>query len=132
MTFEVAVVDKGSHTRVTVSGHPSIGQLLSLVHVLGLESAEWERDAVLVDLRGVLTEFSRGEQARIGEEAAASLGHISRIASLVRPEKVTRVSERAAQRSGTNVCVFDNEGEALAWLLGEVRVGAGAQSNSSG
>lgn len=119
MEFDVAVKDQAFYMRVTVTGAPTLGQLLSLVHVLGLESGEWLHDCVLVDLRGVATEFSRPEQARIGEEAACSLGHVRRVASLVPPERITRVSERVAQRSGANVCVFDAEGEALAWLRGD-------------
>jgi hypothetical protein len=40
------------------------------------------------------------------------------------------VSERAAQRSGANVCVFDDDAQALAWLAGApVSIGTGrAQS----
>lgn len=116
--------------RVTVTGRPSLDQLLALVHVLGLESGDWPHQDVLVDLRGVRTEFTRGEQARLGEAAASSLGHMARVASVVPPERITRVSEKVAQRSGANVCVFDDEAEALAWLRGEpVSIGAGrAQS----
>jgi hypothetical protein len=31
-------------------------------------------------------------------------------------ERITRISEKAARRNGTNVCVFDDEAAALAWL----------------
>jgi hypothetical protein len=41
---------------------------------------------------------------------------MGKIASLVPPERVTRMSEKAARRSGTNVRVFDDEGAAVAWL----------------
>jgi hypothetical protein len=119
MSFDLAVVDEGSYTRVTITGRPSLDEMLTLVHVLGLESGRWRPDCVLVDLRGVATEFSRAQQARIGEAAASSLGHLRRIASLVPPERVTRVSERTAQRSGANVLVFDAQAQALAWLRGE-------------
>ncbi|QJW84726.1 STAS/SEC14 domain-containing protein [Ramlibacter terrae] len=130
MSFDVAVADQKTWMRVTVTGQPTLDQLLALVHVLGPESGDWPRDSVLVDLREVATQFTRGEQARIGEAAACSLAHMARIASVVPPERVTRVSERVAQRSGANVCVFDDEAEAVAWLNGEpVSVGAGrAQS----
>ena len=117
MGFDVAIDREAHHTRVTITGVPSIGQLLSLIHLVGVESEGWESDRVLVDLRGVGTLFSEQEQARIGEEAAASLNHMSRIASVVPRERVTRISERAARRDGTNVCVFDDERAALGWLL---------------
>jgi hypothetical protein len=116
MTFDLAIDKTAHYIRVTVTGQPAFGQLLSLIHLLGVESETWEEDRVLVDLRGVQTPFSRLEQFRIGEEAAASLSHMNRIASLVPAERVTRVSEKAAQRNGTNVRVFDDEQAAIAWL----------------
>jgi hypothetical protein len=116
MSFDVAIDDKAHVMRVTVTGQPSLEELLSLIHLLGVESETWQEHRVLVDLRGVATPFSRPEQFRIGEEAAASLSHMERIASLVPPERVTRVSEKAARRNGTNVRVFDDEAAALAWL----------------
>ena len=117
MSFDLAISREPQHIRVVVTGEPSIGQLLSLIHLLGVESETWEQDRVLVDLREVTTEFTRMEQFRIGEEAAASLSHMDRIASVVPAEKITRVSEKAARRNGVNVCVFDDEQAALAWLL---------------
>lgn len=114
--FDLAIEQNTRFARVNVTGHPTIGQLLSLIHLLGVESETWEADRVLVDLRGVDTPFSRHEQFRIGEEAAASLSHMEKIASLVPAERVTRVSEKAARRNGANVSVFDDEAEALAWL----------------
>jgi uncharacterized membrane protein len=42
---------------------------------------------------------------------------MDRIASLVPAGRITRVSEKAARRNGVNVCVFDDEQAALAWLL---------------
>jgi chromosome condensin MukBEF MukE localization factor len=117
MDFDVAIDATAHFVRVTVSGAPDIGEVLSMIHLLGVESETWEDHRLLVDLRGVRTPFSRLEQFRIGEEAAASLSHMDRIASLVPPERVTRVSEKAAQRNGTNVRVFDDEREAVGWLV---------------
>jgi len=116
MSFDLAIDRTAQFIRVTVTGRPSLGQLLSLIHLLGVESEDWQDDMVLVDLRGVLTPFDHAEQFRIGEEAALSLSHIDRIASVVPPDRVTRVSEKAAQRNGTNVRVFDDEEQAIAWL----------------
>lgn len=117
MDFDLAIDRQDHYIRVTVSGEPTFGQMLSLIHLLGVESETWEGAAVLVDLRGVQTPFDRMEQFRIGEEAAASLSHMDRIASLVPPERVTRVSEKAARRNGTNVRVFDDEQAAVEWLM---------------
>ena len=116
MDFDLSIDGAARFMRVTVNGAPTLGQLLSMIHLLGVESETWQQDRVLVDLRGVVTPFDRMEQFRIGEEAAASLSHMDRIASLVPPERVTRVSEKAARRNGTNVRVFDREQEAIGWL----------------
>jgi hypothetical protein len=116
MNFDVAIDNRAHYMRVTVTGRPEIDELLSMIHLLGVESETWPEHRVLVDLRGVATPFSRLDQFRIGEEAAASLCHMDKIASVVPPERITRVSERAAQRNGTNVRVFEQEGEAEAWL----------------
>jgi hypothetical protein len=116
MSFDVAI-DRGRiFVRVTVSGELEIGELLSMIHLLGVESETWSDDRVLVDLRAVATPFTRYEQFRIGEETAASLSHMEKIASLVPTERITRVSEKTARRMGANVCVFDDEGAAMAWL----------------
>jgi hypothetical protein len=116
MSFDLAIDNTTRFVRVTVSGSPSIDEVLSMIHLLGVESETWEEDRVMVDLRGVATPFTRIEQFRIGEEAAASLSHMDKIASVVPAERVTRVSEKAARRNGTNVRVFDEETAAIEWL----------------
>lgn len=118
MSFDVAIDREAHHVRVTITGSPAIEELLSLIHLLGVESEAWEEDRALVDLRGIDTAFTQLEQFRIGEEAAASLSHMVKIASVVPPERITRISERAAKRNGTNVCVFSDEKVAMAWLDG--------------
>jgi hypothetical protein len=116
--FDLSIVMEADHVRVTVAGQPSIDQMLSLIHLLGVDSGGWEHDVLAVDLRQVQTPFSTQEQFQLGQQAAASLAHMRRVASIVPPERVTRVSERAAQRDGTNVRVFSDESEAMAWLRG--------------
>ncbi|MBC5782458.1 STAS/SEC14 domain-containing protein [Ramlibacter sp. USB13] len=120
MNFDVTIDALRHFMRVTVSGAPALDELLSMIHLLGVESETWQEAKVLVDLRGVTTPFTRPEQFRIGEEAAASLSHMDRIASLVPPERVTRVSEKAARRNGTNVRVFGDERAAVAWLVADL------------
>lgn len=116
MDYDVAIVPKARYMRVKVSGRPTFDELLSLIHLIGVDSETWTRQVALVDLRGVQTHFTVPEQFRIGIEAAASLSHMEKIASLVPPERVTRVSEKAARRNGTNVRVFADEREAVDWL----------------
>jgi hypothetical protein len=116
MNFDVVIERGPGYVQVTISGQPELGELLSMIHLLGVESETWDDDRVLVDLRRVRTEFTRYEQFRIGEETAASLSHMEKIASVVPRERITRVSEKTARRMGANVCVFDDVACALAWL----------------
>jgi hypothetical protein len=111
MGFDVSVTQKQFYTRVAITGLPDIDQLVALIHVLGVDSSNWKHDALLVDLRKVGTPFSVAEQRTIGMEAAASLAHLRKIASVVPRERVTRISEKAARRDGTQVTVFVDEKE---------------------
>jgi hypothetical protein len=123
MNFDVVIDQKARYVRVALTGNPSIGQMLSMIHLLGVESETWKQTATLVDLRGVATEYSQLEQFRIGEEAASSLSHMDKIASIVPEARITRISQRAARRNGTDLCVFSEEAQAVAWLLAEETAG---------
>ena len=116
MSFDVAIARTTRYVRVTVTGEPDVAELLSMIHLLGVESETWQDDRVLVDLRKVVTVFTRHEQFRIGEETAASMSHMEKIASVVPTERITRVSEKTAKRMGANLCVFDDEKAAIRWL----------------
>ena len=116
MDFDVVIDHELHYVRVTINGLVAIEELQAMIHLLGVESVTWPAPRILVDLRGVGTPFTRPEQFRIGEAAAASLSHMEKIASLVPTERITRVGERAAQRDGANVRVFDDEDAAIAWL----------------
>ncbi|WP_169419644.1 STAS/SEC14 domain-containing protein [Ramlibacter agri] len=116
MSYDVSVTQQRFYTRVAVTGEPTFDQLLALVHLLGVDSDSWKHDVLLVDLRKVATPFSNEEQFAIGQAAATSLSHMRRIASVVPTDRITRISEKAARRDGTNVLVFVDEKEALAWL----------------
>jgi hypothetical protein len=114
--FEVLAESSAALMRVQVDGHPSIDQLVSTLHVFGVESQDLGRPALLLDLRELRTHYQRAELTRIGYEMAASFVHLSRIAVLVPAHRVTGVTERAAQRQGINMRVFDREDAATGWL----------------
>jgi hypothetical protein len=114
--FDLFITNEADHVRVRVAGQPTIDQMLSLIHLLGVDSGHWEHDVLLVDLCSVQTQFTPQEQFQLGQETALSLAHMRRIASLVPAERITRISEKAAQRDATNLRVFSDEPTALAWL----------------
>jgi hypothetical protein len=116
MSLRFEVEHRDGYSVVRVEGAPSLGQFLSFVHLIGVETAGWETRRVLFDLRGVETLTAFTEHYAIGEEAARQLPHLHRVASLVEPHRITRASEKTAQRAGMNLSVFTDEAEALAWL----------------
>ena len=72
---------------------------------------------LLINLMDVVGTFGADEQQRIGLLAFQYLSHLEKVASLVPPEKLTRVSEAAARAQGMELRVFTRFGEALDWLV---------------
>ncbi|HEX2546270.1 MAG TPA: STAS/SEC14 domain-containing protein [Ramlibacter sp.] len=114
LTFNVAHRDRYSVVRV--EGEPTLGQFLSFLQLVGVETMEWPTRRVLFDLRGIRTLTTFTEHFAVGEEVARQLGHLHRIASVVPADRITRASEKTARRSGINLTVFTDEGQAIAWL----------------
>ena len=116
MELSFSVEHNERYSLVRVEGEPTLGQFLSFLQVIGVEAAGWPVKRALFDLRGVRTLTSFTEHYAIGEEAARRLGHLHRVASVVPADRITRASEKTAQRSGLNLVVFTDEGAAVAWL----------------
>ncbi len=114
--FDLSVKRRDGYMRVVLTGEPSVGHILSLLHVLGVESETWPHPRIVLDVLGVRTPLATQDEFEIGLQMSASFRHLERVAILVRPERVTRVSERAAVRNGADVRVFDVEAEAIAWM----------------
>ena len=72
---------------------------------------------LLINLMDVVGTFDADEQHRIGLLAQRYLSHLERVASLVPPDKLTRVSEAAARAGGTELRVFASLGDAVDWLM---------------
>lgn len=72
---------------------------------------------LLINLMDVVGTFGADEQQQIGLLAHQYLSHLEKVASLVPPDKITRVSEAAARAQGMELRVFTQLGEAVDWLL---------------
>ena len=116
MSLRFDVDHRDGYSVVRIEGDPTLGQFQSFVQLMGVETRGWRVRRVLFDLRSVSTLTSFTEHYAIGEEAARQLSHLQRIASLVPPERITRASEKTAQRSGLNLVIFTDEAAAIAWL----------------
>jgi hypothetical protein len=102
---------------VRLGGDPSLGQILSFLELLAVETQQWTHGRLLADLRGITSLQSFTEQFTLGEQAAGKLNHLQRIASVVPPDRITRNSERPARQKGLDLKVFGSEDEAVQWLL---------------
>lgn len=118
MALTTQVTRLPGYVRVHVSGPASIRGFVELVSTIGQETVFWSDRRVVVDLRDIEGELTSTEQIFLGELVAQDLAHIERMASIVPAERVTRNSERAAQELGSQLRVFDDENEALAWIAG--------------
>jgi hypothetical protein len=73
---------------------------------------------LLINLMDVVGTFGPDQQREIGILAYRYLAHLERVASLVPPDKLTRVSEAAAQAQGLQLRVFTQLTDAIEWLVG--------------
>jgi hypothetical protein len=76
MSFDVAVTRDGPHTRVSVQGTPTPGQLLSLLSVLQVDAASWPGGDVVLDLAGVSTPVTPDARADVEDQARRCLGSV--------------------------------------------------------
>jgi len=116
MSLSFKAEHRDGYSIVRLAGEPSLGQFLSFLQLIAVETAGWPTRRVLFDLRGVRSLTSFTDHYAVGEEAARQLQHLHRIASLVDADRITHASEKTARRSGLNLTVFTDEAEAVAWL----------------
>jgi hypothetical protein len=117
---------------VTVSLHYTHGPSFSVVEVTALAFLEHAEPALreiaerarqfgdrrlLVNLIDVIGTFGPDEQRTLGLLAYQYLSHLEKVASLVAPDKITRVSEAAAREKGMELRVFTDVTEAVGWLV---------------
>ena len=120
MSLRFDVEHRHAYSVVRVEGEPSLGQFLSFLQLMAVETSGWTSRRALFDLRGVDTLASSTEQCAVAEETARRLSHLHRVASLLAPNRVPYASEQTAQLPGPKLAVFTDEAEALAWLTSEV------------
>ena len=72
---------------------------------------------LLINLMDVIGTFGPEQQHAIGLLAFRYLAHLEKVASLVPPEKLTRVSEKAARSQGMELRVFTMLADAIDWLV---------------
>jgi hypothetical protein len=79
MSFDISVSREPQQTRVAIKGDASLGQLLSFLQLLQVDSRLWPQDEVMIDLSGLLHRFAPSEQSQLQTEAVRMLPWIPRI-----------------------------------------------------
>ncbi len=126
--FEISTSRSVDRITVAIGGSPAIEQLVSALHVFGMENGAQAHESMLIDLRKLESVYTRADLLLVGHEIACSFAHLSQLALLVLPHRVTRISERAARRAGMNMRVFDSAQLAVSWLQLHARAAARARS----
>ncbi len=119
MPYHCEFTEEAGLVRARIAGEGGVDEFVAALRRLGAQSVGWKSSLLLVDLRGVETVYSFTDQLTIGKAVGVNFRHLRRHAAIVRPERITRVGEKAAQHEGSQVQVFASEAEALQWLLGE-------------
>jgi len=118
--YEIHIESQGDHLSARVGGQFPIELFLSTLHIVGIESDGGPEEGMLIDLRNLATDYAPHDLVQIGQEIATSFMHMERVALLVLPRQVTRISERAGRKAGLNLCVFDEEADATGWVRGGI------------
>lgn len=80
MCMEISLALEAHTTRVTIAGRPSLGQLCSLLQVLGIDSEAWTADCAVFDLGKVLTPLNPPDKAQLRREAERNLPRLRELA----------------------------------------------------
>jgi len=86
MSFDFKVTPGPQHTRVILAGEATMGQLLSLLQVLRVDSVAWPHEAVLLDLSELQTHFAQAERTQFQQDAVRVLEKIQCVTVRWNPE----------------------------------------------
>lgn len=86
------------------------------LHEIAERTRQQKDKRLLINLMDVVGTFGPEEQKEVGMLAYRYLSHLEKVASLVPPDKITRVSEAAAQSQGLQLRVFTELTDAIEWL----------------
>ncbi len=115
-SLEASVHRLPDFTSVKLSGPATIDDFVQVIRGMAAESKRLGDRRMLVDQLDISTTLKFTDHFRIGEEVAAHLHHLEKLASVVPPDKITHTSEKVAMQQGLQLRVFTSMREAIRWL----------------
>ncbi|MFO1245586.1 MAG: STAS/SEC14 domain-containing protein [Ramlibacter sp.] len=115
--MDVRVERTGGLLRVEITGSMELGEFLAFIQSTAPQTREHGDRLVLVNLLGLAADLNLTGHLLLGKYVAEHLPHVSKLASVVPADKITRISEKAARAQGMQLSVFESETAALAWLM---------------
>lgn len=116
MSFDVKIHRSPQFTSVTVTGPASLDDFVALMTTVGEQTRRAGDKRVLVNLLGIEGDLKFTDHFQLGSQAAQLLRHLDKLASVVPADKITRTSEKVAQKQGFALRVFASVDEAVRWL----------------
>ena len=117
MTFQLRYTRGPAMAVAEVSALASPDLAEPLVREIAARTREHGDRRLLVNLLDVVGTLETKHQQAMGRLAAQHLGHLEKVASLVPEDKITHVSEKAAQAEGMQLRVFTQLTDAVGWLM---------------
>ena len=117
MPFQLRYQHGAAMSVAEISGLAFAEQAEDVVRAVQAHTLEQRDKRLLIDLTDVVGTLGPAEHQALGMLAVRYLSHLERVASLVPEDKITRVSEAAAQSRGLRLKVFTDLTAAVEWLL---------------
>jgi hypothetical protein len=119
MAFRLTVTRSPTMALAQLTALASADEAEMIVREIAAETADHGDKRLLIDLTDVVGTFDADTHRLLGELVHRHLSHLERIASLVPEDKITRVTEQAAQARGVQLRVFTELTVAVEWLLAD-------------
>ena len=117
MAFRLTLTRAPKLTVAEVSGLAFFEDAPAVLMSIERETREHGDTRLLLNLLDVVGTFGPAEHQQLGEMVARHLSHLEKVASLVPADKITRISERAAEARGMQLRVFTTLIESVGWLV---------------
>jgi hypothetical protein len=126
--MQVRIVRLPQYVDVEMAGPAQLRAVLEVIGKVGATTRAYGDGRALLDLLQLEGDLPLAAQVRFGEQIAACLGHLVRVACVVPTGKVAEAAEQATRQRGILMKVFDSKDEAIAWLR-DTEPGAAGPAN---